>query len=116
MKKREGLSRRRPEGIPHEWPLPDYNAFIALIEVSDARDEPDVIDRVTFAAKDIGIKPNHWLVQAILAFVFGRFPISNGYFYSDDAETFLRKAGSADREDREILEWALYLAGRGTGT
>lgn len=106
------LSRRKPDGHPNGWPIGDYNALGALIEAAEARDEGHVVDRVTTAARELGLNPRHWLVQDALASVYEKFPIYDGLCYAEDAEAFLKNAGREDLRDRETFEWAMRLAGR----
>ena len=103
------LSRARPAGHPSDWPIGDHQALLALLTAADLRREDHVVDRVTEAAAELGLDRRHWLVRDVLAFVFGKFPILEGRFYSEDAEAFFRSATPGDLHDREAVEWAKRL-------
>jgi len=105
------LSPRKPPGHPNDWPIGDYNGYVALVEAAENRDERHPVDRVTLAAGELGLHPRHWLVLEVLAGTYRKFPIHGGYFYAETAEVFLARATERDLQDRETVEWALRLAG-----
>lgn len=107
------LSRRRPAGHVNNWPIGDYNGFVALVQAAVARTEDHPVERVSFAAKELGIHHRHWLVLAVLAGTYQKFPLCGGHFFAEDAEVFLRMATTHDLEDREMADWARRLARAG---
>ena len=72
------LSRSGPTCRANEWPLADRDAIVALVEASAERPEPHVVDRVTAAAGELGVRPRHRPVVETLAGVFGKFPLRGG--------------------------------------
>ncbi|MEM7120561.1 MAG: hypothetical protein AAF563_04740 [Pseudomonadota bacterium] len=104
-------SRSRPEGHVNDWPIEDYDAFVGMIELAEGRGEDHIVDRVALAARELGLRPDHWLVREALVGVYGKFPVYGGTFYAEDAEAFFRNATPSDLADRETVGWAKELAG-----
>lgn len=104
------LSRRKPPGNVNHWPIGDYHGYIVLVEAAEDRDEDHPVDRVTLAAKALGLHPRHWLVFEVLTGTYRKFPMHGGRCcYAENAETFLKRAPSADLLDRETVEFACRL-------
>lgn len=117
------VSRARPAGHVNQWPLPDYLAFVALVEVAERQIDVAGVDPVQAyhdAAEDLGIGRAHWLVPACLEGLHGlirkRTPGAGGRArdWFMPAETWLARAGSDDLADPEAVAEAMRLTGAST--
>jgi hypothetical protein len=109
-------STESPGGHPNDWPLGDKNAFAALVlaagkrRAAGARD----VEAVHAAAAEIGLEggAEHWMVDEVLAGVFGAFYLRSGDHYIC-ADGLVRWATADDlaRLGADAVAWARELAG-----
>lgn len=123
------LSESAPNGHVNDWPVTDYEAFVAafrrieellaafgcLVDASDAGARDRLLEQaVGRAMADLGLPRRHWLGDAILAGCFGRFRCaSDGRLR--EAGPFLRFMDGADARSHGAagVLWAKKLDGGG---
>ncbi|MDF2231588.1 hypothetical protein P2H44_03390 [Albimonas sp. CAU 1670] len=112
-------SEKPPAGSLNDWPIDDWNACVYLMNRSAEilsrhppfKDEGDarfaVRQSLEDAAEDAGLGKYHWLVDNILASVWGIFYVRSGDYYSD-AKGLLNSNRPLDLEHLgpEVFEWA----------
>ncbi len=111
-----GLSRQTPPGNPNNWPTPDYQAFVDLVQCSSLRiadlgEHP--VDAVRRISLDMGLPRGHWLIRHVLADGYQMFELDRGRFFAETPQAFLRQASADDleRHGPETITWARKLAG-----
>lgn len=110
------ISVARPKGHVNNWPIADYDAFVALVESAETRMTElgeDDLTAVHGAAAEMGLERGHWLVRETLAGVYGRFDLGHdGDWYAESAVAFFRVAGTDAMilHGPEGLPWARKLA------
>jgi hypothetical protein len=112
------LAAQAPDGHPNDWPRAERLAFQLMIDLMSQRMSAgeQEIDACHAAAVELGLDggANHWLVESILANVFGRFYVRSGDFYADAGALLGHgTAGDLNRLGAGTTAWAKRVSGVG---
>ena len=112
------LVAHAPEGHPNDWPRAERLAFQLMIDLMSQRMSAgeQEIDACHAAAVELGLESgaNHWLVESILANVFGRFYLRSGDHYADAGTLLVHgTSGDLNRLGAGTIAWAKRVASVG---